>query len=67
VLNGGKLVNPAPRADDPRRWRGTGIEGARSYAVRKGDVFKFPNGEAHQILVAPGQTLTAMRLVMDVE
>jgi mannose-6-phosphate isomerase-like protein (cupin superfamily) len=67
ILNGGKLVNPTPRTDDPRRWRGTGIEGARSYGVRKGDVFKFPNGEAHQILVAPGETLTAASLVIDVQ
>lgn len=67
ILNGGTLLNPTPRADDPRSWRGTGIEGAHSYVVKAGDVFKFPAGEAHQIQVAPGHSLTAVGLVLDVE
>lgn len=68
VVNGGKLLNPTPRPDDPQHsWRGTGIEGGQAYAVKRGDVVKFPNGEAHQILVAPGHTLKMVSFVISVE
>lgn len=55
-LTGGTLQNPKTLPDG--EVRGTGLEGATSHPLHKGDVIHIPAGTPHQAIEAPGQTIT---------
>ena len=55
-LTGGTLQNPTENPDG--EIRGTGLEGATSHPLHKGDVIHIPAGTPHQAIEAPGQTIT---------
>jgi mannose-6-phosphate isomerase-like protein (cupin superfamily) len=55
-LTGGTLQNPKENPDG--EIRGTGLEGATSHPLHKGDVIHIPAGTPHQAIEAPGQTIT---------
>ena len=55
-LTGGSIQNPKDSPDG--EVRGTGLVGATSHLLRKGDVIHIPAGTPHQAIEAPGQTIT---------
>jgi mannose-6-phosphate isomerase-like protein (cupin superfamily) len=58
VLVGGKMVEGKPTAAG--EVRGKSIEGGTKYPIAAGDVLYIPANTAHQFLIAPGQSFTAM-------
>src|SRR5262249_51877837 len=58
VLIGGKMIEGKPSAPD--EVRGKSIEGGKRYPIQAGDTLYVPPGVAHQFLMEPGQSFTAM-------
>lgn len=55
-LTGGSIVDRHEEADG--EIRGTRLEGAKSHALRKGDIIFIPDGTPHQTIEAPGKSIT---------
>jgi len=58
VLVGGKMIEGKPSGPD--EVRGKSIEGGKRYPIAAGDVLYIPANTAHQFLVEPGRSFTAM-------
>lgn len=55
-MTGGTMLNPKELQDG--EVRGTGLAGATTHILRKGDVIHIPAGTPHQAIEAPGQSIT---------
>jgi mannose-6-phosphate isomerase-like protein (cupin superfamily) len=58
VLVGGNMTEGKPTGTD--EIRGRSIEGGTRYPIAAGDVLYIPANTAHQFLIGPGQSFTAM-------